>query len=385
MTSKTKILFVNDEMEMGGVARVLNTLMAKLDTENYDISCLILHKTGMLVSEIPPHVHVIEGTPFFNTIDQPLIDILNRMDIQALFSKLRLLFYMKTGLIKQRIAHERKRLIYQQYDVELAAKEGFCTIFTAYGDSKKKINWVLTDYKQNNYSKNHMKLVVDALQEIDMNIADSEDVLESFKEVFGITRGITIHNLMDVNKVKQGVASAYNESIVQAGINVIAVARFHPQKSLERLLYAHQYAISKGIEHNLYLVGGGETEPLLRQIVKENNLSRVFFLGYKQNPYAYIAKCDLFALSSLYEGFATIINESLIAGTPVLTTRVGGVSDQITEPNQGWIVENTQEALKVGYVLALSNPEKLRVMKESLVSYHYPNDKILKQFEEVFK
>lgn len=385
MTNKTKILFVNDEMEMGGVARVLNTLMANLDINKYDISCLILHKTGMLVSEIPSHVHVIEATPFFNTIDRPLIDILNRMDLKALASKLRLLFYMKTGLIKKRILHERKKLIKERYDVELAAKEGFCTIFTAYGDSKKKMNWVLTDYKQNNYSKNHMKLVVEALQKIDMNIADSEDVLESFKEVFGITRGVTIHNLMDVEKVKNGVESAYNESVVQPGINVIAVARFHPQKSLERLLYAHKAAIDKGIEHNLYLIGGGETEPQLRQIVKENNLNRVFFLGYKQNPYAYIAKCDLFVLSSLYEGFATIINESLIAGTPVLTTRVGGVSDQITDPNQGWIVENTQEALKAGYILALSKPEKLKEMKDSLESYKYPNDKILKQFEEVFK
>ncbi|MEG0658790.1 glycosyltransferase [Anaerorhabdus sp.] len=385
MTNKTKILFVNDEMEMGGVARVLNTLMANLDTDKFDISCLVLHKTGMLLSEIPSHVNVIEGTPFFNTIDRPLIDILNRMDIKALFSKLRLLFYMKTGLIKKRILIERKKIINETYDVELAAKEGFCTVFTAYGDSKKKINWVLTDYKQNNYSKNHMSLVIEALQKIDMNIADSEDVLQSFKEVFGITRGITIHNLMDIEKVKQGIQIGYEDAIVQPGLNVIAVARFHPQKSLERLLYAYKNAVDKGIEHNLYLIGGGETEPLLRQIVKDNNLNRVFFLGYKQNPYAYIAKCDLFVLSSLYEGFATIINESLIAGTPVLTTRVGGVSDQIVEDYQGWIVENTLEALKAGYLTALSKPDKLNDMKQTLKSYEYPNDKILKQFEEVFK
>jgi len=35
MTSKKRILFVNDEMEMGGVARVLNTLMANLPEDKY--------------------------------------------------------------------------------------------------------------------------------------------------------------------------------------------------------------------------------------------------------------------------------------------------------------------------------------------------------------
>ena len=35
MTDKRKILFVNDEMRMGGVARVLNTLMAALPEDKY--------------------------------------------------------------------------------------------------------------------------------------------------------------------------------------------------------------------------------------------------------------------------------------------------------------------------------------------------------------
>ena len=53
MTDKIKILFVNDEMRMGGVARVLNTLMAALPKDRYEIDLLILHKEGMLLEEIP--------------------------------------------------------------------------------------------------------------------------------------------------------------------------------------------------------------------------------------------------------------------------------------------------------------------------------------------
>ena len=103
----------------------------------------------------------------------------------------------------------------------------------------------------------------------------------------------------------------------------------------------------------------------------------------KQNPYADIAKCDLYVLSSKYEGFATVINESLIAGTPVLSTRVGGVEEQIIDPSYGWICENNQEALNIAYVEAIKDIDRLHKMKEDLKSYHYPNEKILKEFEEV--
>ena len=50
---KRRILFVNDEMEMGGVARVLNTLMKNLDQQVYQIDLLVLHK----MIQILYHLH----------------------------------------------------------------------------------------------------------------------------------------------------------------------------------------------------------------------------------------------------------------------------------------------------------------------------------------
>ncbi|MCI5773556.1 MAG: glycosyltransferase [Erysipelotrichaceae bacterium] len=383
MIDKRKILFVNDEMRMGGVARVLNTLILYLDKDKYDIDLLVLHPHGTLMKEIPLNVNIIYGTPFFDTIDESLIELLRKFQVAKLIKKLRLLFYMKTGLIKRKIIKERKKMLTKQYDVELACKEGFCTIFTAYGDSLRKLNWVLTDYSVCNYSKNHMPLVKNALRLIDLNIADSKQALEAYEKVFEVDNGTVIHNLMDIDKVVTGMKNKDACIVNTAGLNVISVARFHPQKALDRLLYAHKYAIDRGIEHNLYIVGSGFQEAMLRKIVKDNNLKNVFFVGIKQNPYADIAKCDLYVLCSKYEGFATVINESLIAGTPVLSTRVSGVEEQIMEECHGWICENNQESLNIAYYEALKDPKRLQEMKKALVYYHYPNDEILKQFEEV--
>ena len=381
MTGKKKILFVNDEMHMGGVARVLITLMKALIKENYEVDLLVLHKDGMLLKEIPDEVTVIEGSSFFNTVDLSLDTLLKEKNLERITSKLRLLLYMKTGLIKKKIKEERSRILYKQYDVEVAAKEGFCTIFTAYGNSKRKINWVLTDYSVKNYSSNHMKLVKQALSKIDLNIADSEQALIAYETVFKVQNGVVIHNLMDLETIEKGMQE---ESEIKDSnlMNLISVARFHPQKSIQRLLNASLYATKKELYHNLYLIGGGEEEKELKEFVKENQMDYVHFLGYKQNPYADMKKSDLFVLSSLYEGFATVINESLITGTPVLTTKVSGANEQITNETCGWIVDNTQEGLNNGLVYALENPELIQKMKKELQSYHYDNEKVLKQFIE---
>ncbi len=383
MTDKKKILFVNDEMRMGGVARVLNTLMASLPKDKYEVDLLILHKQGMLLDEIPEGINIIEGTTFFRPVDESLDALVKGFHVFETFRKLRLLFFMKTGLIKGKIKRERKKILTKKYDVEVAAKEGFCTIFTAYGDSSRKINWVLTDYSVCNYSKNHMGLVKDALRYIDLNIADSNQALIAYETVFRVQNGIAIHNLMDTSNLEKGLLETHTNIVNKDTINLIDVARLHPQKGIDRLIKASSKIYNEGYKHDLYLVGGGELEDELKELASSLHANHIHFLGFQKNPYRDIAECDLFVLSSLYEGFATIINESLIVGTPVLTTRVSGCEEQITSSDYGWIVENSDEALVEGLRTALKDTKKLKEMKQKLANYRYDNEGILKEFMDV--
>lgn len=382
---KKSILFVNDEMRMGGVARVLNTLMASLPKDRYAIDLLVLHKQGMLLEEVPKDVHIITGTSYFSAVDESLAALWKKKDIRQLIKKLRLLLAMKTRLIIPRIKHERKKMLQRQYDIEVAAKEGFCTIFTACGDSRRKINWVLTDYSVCNYSKNHMALVRQVLRRIDLNIADSRQAMIAYNTVFKVRNSITIHNLMDIQAIKSKVAADPEGEMIRTRdtLNVISVARFHPQKAIARLLLASKKAYTSGYKHTLYLIGGGEEEEMLRHLAAKQHMTHVVFLGYRQNPYGAMKKADLFVLSSLYEGFATVISESLIVGTPVLSTDVSGADEQIVLPDMGWVVENSQQGLDEGLIQALKDPARLAAMKKSLGSYVYPNGEIIKQFMEV--
>lgn len=376
-----KILFVNDEMTIGGVAKILNQLIFMMDKEAYEIDLLVLSPRGELMNDIPHNVNVIHGTSFFHTVDTPLSLILKAHDIKRLFNKLRLIVYMKFNFIGARIKKERKKMLTKHYDVEFAAKEGFCTVFVANGNAKRKINWIQVDYKEYNYSKNHMSLLRKALSCIDMNIACSTIVNQSYRDVFGVQNVKTINNMIDLEKVHQLKNQEIEFEIDSNKINLITVARFHRQKGIDRLIEAFSYVKN---QCNLYIIGDGELNEALHKKAKEQQVDHlIHWLGIKVNPYKYMSKMDLFVLSSLYEGYPTIVVESLTCGVPVLATKVAGIEEQILDNKNGMIVENSLEALVDALIHVANNKNTIKEWHHYLSEYHYPNEKILKELLEV--
>ncbi len=68
------------------------------------------------------------------------------------------------------------------------------------------------------------------------------------------------------------------------------------------------------------------------------------FLGQKENPYPYIYHADLLVLASDYEGFGRVIAESLICGTPVVSTDCpSGPRDILTDELATCLVQTDDE------------------------------------------
>ena len=376
---KKNILFVNDEMTMGGVARILNTFLKMINKDDYEVDLLVLHKRGELLSEIPEGINVIGGSDFFSTVDIPL----SQCNMHNIFSKIRLLLYMKTGLIEGKIKKERKKILNKKYDIEFSAKEGFCTIFTAYGDSTKKFNWVKVDYKESNYSSNHMGLMKKVLKHINMNIACSDKVRDSYKELFDVERIITVHNLIDEERIYKMSLEKPKTIVTDNLINIICVARFHHQKGLDRLIRVYSRLTDY---YNLTIVGDGELKEELYSLSKELDVfDKITWTGIMENPYPEIRLNDLFVMPSLYEGYPTITVESLISDTPVLTLEVAGVKEQIIKDYEGWVIDNSEESLFHKLNELKDKKELLIEYKNKLKNYHYDNESILKKYYKIFK
>ena len=124
--------------------------------------------------------------------------------------------------------------------------------------------------------------------------------------------------------------------------------------------------IEKGIKHHIYILGAGPQQKKLEEYLKNNNLLNSFtFIGFRDNVYKYVEKADLFICCSRREGFSTAVTESIIVGTPVLSTNCSGAYELLGENNEfGVVVENSEDGLYNGLKELIQNNEMLSHYKE---------------------
>jgi len=155
---------------------------------------------------------------------------------------------------------------------------------------------------------------------------------------------------------------------------VICPARFAGVKRHDRLLEAYQRS---GISQRLLLLGTGEMEQRVRQMVYDKGLSeRVIFAGFHQNPYPIMKDAAATILASDYEGLPTVLIESLALGTPVVST------DCPSGPREIMLGDLARFLAPVNDVDALAEKIKMAVQEGSTGSINIA-DARLERFEPV--
>jgi len=178
----------------------------------------------------------------------------------------------------------------------------------------------------------------------------------------------TIYNPFDFEKIRS-LSQLPNPAIPKEPY-IIHVARFELKpKRHDILLQAYKQS---GIPHKLVLLGAGPDEQEVKALVETYGLAdRVIFPGFDQNPYNWIRHADLFAFSSDYEGFGNVLVESLIVGTPVVSTDCpSGPSEILTGPLAAYLVPKGDSA-----ALAAK-------MREALESYPEITEEMIERFDK---
>jgi glycosyltransferase involved in cell wall biosynthesis len=101
---------------------------------------------------------------------------------------------------------------------------------------------------------------------------------------------------------------------------VIGAGRLTRQKDFATLLHALALVLQER-PARLLLLGDGPERARLEALAAELGISAVVdFYGFVANPFPYIARSDLFALSSAWEGFGNVLVEAMALGVPVVST-----------------------------------------------------------------
>jgi len=384
---KKDILFVVDEKRMGGVSVLLEDILNTIDIKNYNIDILVLHNNGEMLNNLPKEVNIIYGTKYFSAIDYTLKEVIKMKKLSTLYYKLKVIFDMKTGNIKNSIIKERKKILTKQYDLEIAFKDGFTALFTIFGNSKRKIHWLHYEYKKTNPNAKYDKLFKKILPQFDQIIAVSEGVNDIFNEIYHLeNKTKVINNLIDTSKIIKKSKEKSEVKLNNQEINFVSVGRLHEQKGYSLLINAINDLSKNNIlpdNFRLRLYGDGPQKQELEELINKYNLQeKVFLMGKVLNPYKYLKGNDLFILPSKYEAYGLVIIEAMTLGIPVLATKNHATDKLIKHKKNGYITENSQNGIYQGLKYILENKEELKLYKQNLKNYQYDNSKIIKELEE---
>lgn len=125
----------------------------------------------------------------------------------------------------------------------------------------------------------------------------------------------------------------------RAGPLVLAVSRLEPEKNIPLMLEAFTHASRRFPDSVLAIAGTGRLAESLRSDGERLAPGRVRWLGWVANAdmSAYYQAADLLLLSSNRESAARVLSESLLAGTPVLTTDTAGAREVVVDGVSGRI------------------------------------------------
>jgi glycosyltransferase involved in cell wall biosynthesis len=164
---------------------------------------------------------------------------------------------------------------------------------------------------------------------------------------------------------------------------IVTVSTLTERKRVERAIKAFKQILQFKRQLKLVILGDGHLRLLLQQLVKKLQIEKdVIFVGFQKNPYVYINNANLLMLTSDSEGLPTVIIESLILGTPVVST------DCPTGPNEilnGWGSEclvNISDEVSEDRIIGDLATKSLAILQKNLTKQNIKDSGSLFRFEE---
>lgn len=327
-----KILFLIPTLGHGGAERVLVNLVNHMDKSVFDITVQTMFDTGIYQSQLDKKVKYIGGLPFYFRGNTVLYKLLSPHLLYKLYIK-------------------------KDYDIIVSYLQGTSArvVSGCTRPDTKLISWVHTqlDNEQQVYQVFRSKKEAQECYECFDEIACvSETVKEAFIKWFNVVCPINVYyNTVETEVIKNKAKEIVDDIVFsKEQFNIVSVAKLTKIKGYDRLVRILKKLREDGLNVHVYIVGIGEEQEKLQKMIDDFGLHEHWtFVGFRENPYKYVDKADLYVCSSHREGFSTAVTESIIVGTPVVSTDCSGAKELLGYNNEyGIVAENTEEALYHG-------------------------------------
>ena len=420
------IAFVIDSMNGGGAENVCLTLARELLAKQYRVDLVLLRYRGELLLQIPHDVNLYVlvrkfrknqsmetlqpcSMPFENIqwIERPVgmkdcvystIRFLKSHQYTFSFHpRPRLRNFFWTASLDEYMRKEQPSLIFsyllRSITVCLLARRfSSCDVplICSFRNTLDSLDYI------GERGKNiQMKYLKHLLPDTEKVHANSQGVADSIVNHIPAVRNKVVPIL---NPIRHNVTSLSTQSISHKWLSsesrsesntfpniILAAGRLAEQKNFLMLIRAFAEVRSQ-LDVRLILLGEGPQREQICDLIYSLNIEEyVSMPGWVDNPYSFMAKADLFVLSSSWEGCPNVLLEALACGCPVVSTDCpSGPSEILEHGRWGRLVPvNDQTALAEAIIATLKDDRNQDALRQRAVQFAPEN--MIEKFETLIR
>lgn len=226
-----------------------------------------------------------------------------------------------------------------------------------------RLNTSLKKYVNNFLKKFFFKTVYSFSDKI---VVNSREFKNELKEIN--INSVLIYNLIKPDKTKKDLKFFKK----YRGLKILNIGRLTSQKDQITLIKSLNILKLKKINFRCCIIGKGILMKYLQRNISKYHLSKnVLLLGYKKEAESYIHNCNLFVLTSKYEGLPNVLIEAQKFSIPIIS------SNCPTGPKEILLNGKLGDLFKVGDYKDLArkvisfNSRKTNLKKKSLLAKKY--------------
>lgn len=365
-----KILFVSPNLAAGGAQRQLINIANGFHKRGYEVSVFLFYDKGNLSNSLDKEIKIF--SPFS-------IKVLERLRLfWVLYGTLRLLGVIMT---------EKPDLLYSRQwpKIPVAIIGKILRVKTVSVEGNNLEHTLLLRKRPLLFRIRRL-----CAQLSDKVVANSSSLACEVKEVFSLDSDVAvIYNGIDIEDIREKSKEEQNHKWLGTKTPLILAMGYlkDDQKGFSYLLEALEI-VNRSKPARLIIIGNGKKEKLEELSMKLSIRGKTDFFSTVPNPFPYVAKADIFACSSLYEGLSNVILEALALGKPVISTDHKHGADEIIENGKNGILVPIRDPQKMAQAIlkVLEDAELRRSLEEEARkrSENFSREKMISGYEEVF-
>lgn len=195
-------------------------------------------------------------------------------------------------------------------------------------------------------------------------ISDAEKQSALDKKICREDKLQVIFNGVDIEAYENGIHGTVKRkdlNIPEDAFVVGMVGRISPQKAPDIFIKMAKQVKDEVPNAHFIIVGNGNQEDEIRKYAKDNGFSdSLHITGWVDDPMSYVELFDVACLLSRWEGFGLVLPEYMMAGKPIVATRVDAIPNIICNNENGLLVDADDPISASEAVLRIYSDERFK-------------------------